>query len=216
MLLKKEEDNNFKLSIAMDGDEHSIQKLDTAMLMVKAKHSLDYDLQKINGGSWLKVEDFVGKQFYKDDYDTEGMKKQWKKQKPLGHQVILQMNCESRLFLSVLRDALSSAFTTNIEDMYNFDVEFKEFADFGEGYLFVSTSTPEVSQVNIVVLWDGRDTVNVNIFSMEQLTGGLDEIEAHFEINGIKTILRDEFPRGVGGVVSYKLDVSNDPELLWA
>jgi spermidine synthase len=216
MLLKKEEDNNFKLSIAMDGDEHGIQKLDTAMLMVKAKHSLDYDLQKINGGSWLKVEDFVGKQFYKDDYDTEGMKKQWKKQKPLGHQVILQMNCESRLFLSVLRDALSSAFTTNIEDMYNFDVEFKEFADFGEGYLFVSTSPPEVSQVNIVVLWDGRDTVNVNIFSMEQLTGGLDEIEAHFEINGIKTILRDEFPRGVGGVVSYKLDVSNDPELLWA
>ena len=46
----------------------------------------------MNGGEWLYQDDFTpSRSFLPDDYDQTEPLKQWEKQRPMGHQFILQL-----------------------------------------------------------------------------------------------------------------------------
>lgn len=70
---------------------------------------------------------------------------------------------------------------------------------------------------SIIVLWDGRLHVDVNLFIFDEDDSGLDSFEEDFTSgNDLKRQLRDEQPRGSGRVVSYASDLASDPVPHWA
>jgi hypothetical protein len=98
---------------------------------------------------------------------------------------------------SALEFALSSSGLSSLE--------LREFSGFGEGSLFVSI----FQEGSVVVLWDGRSHVDINLFTFKEDIVLADTVLMLFKskIPFLKTSLRDEQPRGFGRVVSYKADI---------
>jgi hypothetical protein len=71
---------------------------------------------------------------------------------------------------------------------------------------------------NVVVLYDGRKHVDINLFTYEQDIDIADEFEMHFQkqIFLLGRGLRDEQPRGIGRVVNFDDDIPEGLTPLWA
>jgi len=109
-----------------------------------------------------------------------------------------------------LTAALSRSFISENHEMTDID----EFSDLGEGIVL----TTSWSEGSIVVLWDGRNHVDINIFAFE----GYEKECKNFEKNivsgmsSLKVVLRDEQPRGTGQVVSFIKDLQGNAMPHWA
>merc|ERR1712238_340037 len=134
-------------------------------------------------------------------------------QTPLGYQVIMQMEVtpSSGLKLSskILREGLFKAVDSDSENN-----NVKEFDDLGDGCLLFDTWRGG----SIVVLWDGRNHVDINLFTYEEDFEQATAFEENFSlaIPGLQTMLRDEHPRGMGRVVSFEKDIEEYEEPHWA
>ena len=87
------------------------------------------------------------------------------------------------------------------------------YGGIGDGCVLMATW----SGGSIVVLWDGRNHIDVNFFTYEENVKQADAFEANFRTSKyLSTMLRDEQPRGVGRVVSYFSDLKGEAEPHWA
>mmetsp|Transcript_2386 Transcript_2386/g.3342 ORF Transcript_2386/g.3342 Transcript_2386/m.3342 type:complete len:692 (+) Transcript_2386:2014-4089(+) len=70
----------------------------------------------------------------------------------------------------------------------------------------------------VAVLWDGRSHVDINLFTYIESKEIADEFVSHFkEFHGhLNTALRDEQPRGRGGVVNFLHDIYPPVDPRWA
>jgi hypothetical protein len=70
----------------------------------------------------------------------------------------------------------------------------------------------------LAILWDGRNHVDVNLFTyVEDIEIG-DDFVTNFllVIPSFTTMLRDEQPRGTGRNVAYQRDLEGNAEPHWA
>ena len=90
---------------------------------------------------------------------------------------------------------------------------FQNYVNIGEGCL-LAFQWPGGS---FMVLWDGRDHVDVNLFTYSDKPDEINAFELAFrEKAELISRLRDEQPRGIGGIVSYFRDLEGTDEPHWA
>jgi hypothetical protein len=221
IVIRRHDDNSggIKLLLANNGDDHFIQRLNTTMVNFQEKSGYIVEFQMVDGGRYLMQENFVPTHhFLPDHYNQEEPLRQWESQQPLGHQILFQMelgktapvpNPLSKDFLySRLEYAISKSSIPGLKGTAAYAA-----TSYGDGLLLVNIW----SGGSITVLWDGRAHVDVNLFTYENHANKAKAFEANFRFeSGLKTILRDEQPRGVGRVVSYLKDLEDYETPHWA
>lgn len=146
-------------------------------------------------------------------YDHSGALKQWRNQQPLGLQTIFQteMRETNKVSLSIerLEDALFRSLTI-VDSAITIEASHRASSVIGDGCV-VAANWPGG---NVVVLWDGRTRVDINLFTYEGGVQFADEFESAFltNVKPLETVLRDTQPRGTGRVVHFKKP-EDDP--LW-
>jgi len=156
--------------------------------------------------------------FLPDDYDQTSPMEQWKTQNPVGHQVIFQMVTEPKkttLSTKVVRKALENAISqTDLPGIAEDSTAIQEYTDLGEGCVLVKIW----SSGSIVVTWDGRSHIDVNLFTYEEDIDQCDEFEGNFQegVTSLTTMLRDEQPRGAGRLISFQRDLVDNRTPHWA
>lgn len=125
----------------------------------------------------------------------------------------MQMELSSRSGLDLSSEILLEGILKAV-DLDSEDSNIEEFNDLGDGCLLVDTWMGG----SIIILWDGRNHVDVNLFTYEEDFEQATAFEENFSlaIPGLEMILRDEHPRGMGRVVSFKKDIEEYEEPHWA
>ena len=212
-----------KLAIASTGDKSFVSKLKASMDDFKnTMEGMTPNISSIIGGKWLFQEDFVpSRTFTPDDYDQSSPLQQWRSQVQLGHQAILQMELDDDVVPTdklILNAVVRTLLDTSLPSFENGKGEesFTKHNSEGDGFVVVYFWT----EGSVVALWNGRNHIDINIFLSEH--GTSENVIAAFESNfssnfsGVKTVLRDDHPRGVGRVVSYWKDVKDGVNPHWA
>ncbi|GFH47476.1 hypothetical protein CTEN210_03951 [Chaetoceros tenuissimus] len=192
-----------------DGGHHFIGNLNSTVAELNA---LDGDLtasvKVINGEEWLFQENFKPSRSYlPSDYDQTAPLAHWKTQNPTGLQLILQLeSTQDAKKVKVTSDVLKQAVTTAINDMALKGVhDIQTFESFGDGV--VMSTVWNGGSLILIVLWDGRSHIDVNLFTfVEDVHIGI-TFEFFQVLPSFQTMLRDEQPRGTGNVVAYKRDL---------
>jgi hypothetical protein len=81
------------------------------------------------------------------------------------------------------------------------------FTEVGDGVVIVSIS----KEGSAVLVWDGRDHVDVNLFNRvdrQELADAFSNSFVHFANKNLKVALRDDYPRGTGRVVNFYRDIT--------
>ncbi len=218
---------SMKVLVANESDPHFVQRLNQAVAAHEKKSGLLIEVEVVDGGKFTYQDDPFEptKSFLPSDYDQSAPLKQWKSQVPLGHQIIFQMEyTDSKTSLSPeivkknLKNAISktdiAGLELNDDDGDDDEEVIHEYLNVGHGCVLMTTW----SGGSVVVLWDGRKHIDVNFFTYVEDVKVANAFEANFRgtLKYLKTMLRDEQPRGVGRVVSYFSDLSGDADPHWA
>jgi spermidine synthase len=168
-------------------------------------------LRWIHGGLFNYIEDFETREFKHEDYDSKPGRDQFASQMPLGSQYIYQLvpkedsDEEVSLKMFKIAEYLEAAF--NAIDVHQMTT--KQFSGVGDGGVLVAVS----SKANAVVLWDGRVHIDINLFMFEESSNKAKNfIDAFVKSarNQMEVSLRDDQPRGIGGVVNFPSDMVSD------
>ena len=225
------ENGSFKLAITSSGEEHFINALQNSMMHYEAAITgMSPTILSIIGGKWDSLHNpYLSRVFTPDDYDQSSSFEQWKSQIPLGHQVIFQMELlemdgeidqkDSYLTDEMILDAVTRAVSDASLPLivYGEDTSLMvKYNDAGDGCVVVFMW----DDGSVVALWNGRDHVDVNVFvyGMENIDDLLSMFESSFleSLPGMQLILRDDHPRGVGRVISYREDIEDGLDPHWA
>ncbi len=209
-----------KLLLSSKDDEHFIQSVQSKVTDHKEQTGLYTAVELIDGAEFVikDEESFNPMQFGSDDFDMGPSLTQWHSQKPLAHQIIFQMETEKKkrsLSKPIVRESLENAImNAGLSGLTYNDGIIKEYSDLGgDGCVFVV----HWSSGSIVVLWDGKIHVDVNLFTQEQNKKQADKFDEVFRSDTtLITMLRDEQPRGKGRVISYIDDVSDGDDPVWS
>ena len=167
------------------------------------------------GGVELKYQrDFTPSQFFTSrDYDQRGPFHQWKMQRPVGFQILVQIEVDE-FFKSEsdLKSLLDLAIKSS-DDEVEYTLELHDFTNLGEGSVIVGAfSGGKSGGLPIVCLWDGRNHIDVNIFRYHENRDFADKftesLTSSFQ-GSLHVVLRDEMPRGHGRVVNFKSDLDD-------
>jgi hypothetical protein len=214
--------SEFKLLLTNDGGLHFINNLNSTLAEFNKNNSnnLAGRILNIDGGEWLYQKNFVPSRSYvPDDYDQSGPLAQWKTQNPTGHQFVVQLepNPKVRPQLTitdelVMKATVDAITTTKLSGL---DASaLTQFSDLGEGSLLVALWDGG----SLSILWDGREHVDVNLFTyIEDVNVGDTFVkELLRRLPSFTTMLRDEQPRGTGRIVAYQRDLKGNAEPHWA
>lgn len=214
-------DSEFNIMITNYGSEkfvHSLNKTIVEFNTIKM-NDLFAKVNILNGGAWRYQEDFEpSRVFLPDDYDQTEPLAQWKSQKPLGHQAILQLepsvssgSATVEISEAMLREAIYGA-VKEVEVIGWNAGSLNNYCDVGEGCLFFAL----FESGTLTVLWDGRSHIDINIFTLKEDIDLVDVFVERF-LESIPThgiMLRDEQPRGSS--VAYHRDLSDGKLPHWA
>ena len=216
----EENESKFNLLVTNDGGEHFFSNINKTVSEIEGDNGspIKAKIQIINGGEWLYQENFKPSHSYlPGDYDQSQPYEQWQSQNPLGHQFIFQMEPnpkskkKNKLSSHIVKKGLEKTLLAT-ELLGSEKMNIEEYKNLGDGSVHVCMW----SGGSLVVLWDGRDHIDVNLFTyVEDI-----EIGNKFESNFSKkmllsTMLRDEQPRGVGRVVAYQRDLEENGTPHW-
>eukprot|EP00571_Detonula_confervacea_P001510 CAMPEP_0172327290 /NCGR_PEP_ID=MMETSP1058-20130122/59156_1 /TAXON_ID=83371 /ORGANISM="Detonula confervacea, Strain CCMP 353" /LENGTH=503 /DNA_ID=CAMNT_0013044297 /DNA_START=135 /DNA_END=1646 /DNA_ORIENTATION=+ len=136
------------------------------------------------------------------DYDeTHGMN-QYAEQMPVGKQTLLQMNVKNAAISNELLETRTQDFLRSM----NVTHAELSFHTVGDGIILYAVFVDG----HMVTVWDGRQNIDVNIFSYNETIPHKNLFEEYFmkPINSISTLtLWEEQPRGVGRVINFSKDV---------
>jgi spermidine synthase/S-adenosylmethionine/arginine decarboxylase-like enzyme len=167
------------------------------------------EVVKVQGGLHQFNHDYNPKEFLHTDYDQAPGDRQYAEQQPLGREVVLQFEMTHELenatmpTLDGIKNILESTLST-----LKYEVTRSEmFTSIGEGALMVS----EFKEGNVVLVWDGRNHIDVNMFlfnDQKELADAFASKFSHFSHGFLQVGLRDDFPRGLGRVVNFNEDLT--------
>jgi spermidine synthase len=265
-----------EMGFTSSGDTALPQRLMAWIDRIEKKHGLVPELRNMQGANFTYQHNFQPGEFYQlDDYNRSDALEQWKSQKPLSFQTILQLDLrrikdfvmEDDLVKVKYEEAYYEAVVTEVHPDGKIDVEYIVDGSPQEGVspfeyrriidnekveaerlaklraINVSLSAAQVKRAiefaiadadevayvetrqvklgegqlllyywdagSVFVLWDGRDHVDINLFTYEEDDYFVDEFleNINTQIPRLYLSLRDEQPRGLGRVVTYKRDL---------
>jgi len=143
-------------------------------------------------------------------YNQTDALEQWKSQRSLGLQSILQFDAQQheKIILSadkvyvalnhtvssLLGKCLADDQASNVKDM-DVQIEWHDSRESGDGYALAAFWATG----NAVAIWDGRFHIDLNLFTVEERIEYADLFEQEFgAATGLKRTLRDQQPRGTG------------------
>lgn len=245
-VLLNSSDSSMEMGIVSSGDERFFENLLAISRNIEKETGLDADVRNVQGGLSKYMPRFKPSQFFlPKDYDQSSPLTQWNSQQPLGRQTVLQLEVEPlvdkivkekrvivngkerikkytetiprtddtfQLSRTLIKLAVEHV-VQSMGDKAAAEAEVHEIA-IGDG----SINALLWNGGNAVVLWDGRNHVDINIFTRGDGSDVADQFSAVFtaSIPRLGTRLRDEQPRGFGRVVNFLEDV--DPRVTphWA
>jgi len=160
------------------------------------------DVRRITGGAQYYDPEYAFKVFPDSAYDKDGANDKGKKSVALGRQSIFQYESFSSNEGDMPTfDELTNVFRATLKGMqYSPSLE-NEYSDVGDGAVFVSKFEEGLG----VLVWDGQRHVDVNLFSKDQSEERANEFGQRFiELSGLSQYLRDDQPRGTGGVLLFE------------
>jgi hypothetical protein len=143
---------------------------------------------------------------------------QWETQKSLGYQTILQIESFSKISILTVQRAIRNSIAIIQEGLSRDSGRPTEVHNLskkiGDGCIF----TILWSEGSIIIIWDGRLHVDINLFLYEENIEKSNMIHETF-LEGLptfNTILRDEQPRGTGHVVNQEKDILTSKYPHWS
>jgi hypothetical protein len=209
--VNSETDAEFHIMVANHGTDHFVNNLNSTVVEFNSKkgNKLSARVNILNGGTWKFQENFKPSRMFKpDDYNQTAPLVQWTSQMPTGHQAIVQLEPKPSSKMkaqTITKTLLLKATNSAINEIGSGPTSVESFCDIGDGCLFVSL----YETGTLTVQWDGRTHIDIVIFSYEEDVGVIDRFVGNFLkiIPSYTTMLRDEQPRGIGRVVSYRRDL---------
>jgi spermidine synthase len=210
--------SSFFVSVASTGDDGLFLKrvVEYADRM-EQKTGLIAEIDNVRGGDFVYQDPFEPDQVFTfDDFDHTSQREQWTTQKPLALQVVFQVvkaaNKKQDISATFLKTALETTLSTVVKHDKN-DVWMEKFADVGDGAVVVAVWP----RGNVVILWDGRDHVDLNLLIYKEDFKFIRDFEKTFlkEVPGMERALRDTQPRGVNRVVNFEKDLSKGFTPAW-
>eukprot|EP00566_Odontella_aurita_P003749 CAMPEP_0113586544 /NCGR_PEP_ID=MMETSP0015_2-20120614/34356_1 /TAXON_ID=2838 /ORGANISM="Odontella" /LENGTH=1264 /DNA_ID=CAMNT_0000491993 /DNA_START=143 /DNA_END=3937 /DNA_ORIENTATION=- /assembly_acc=CAM_ASM_000160 len=163
---------------------------------------LDVQVRKVLGGVWEWQENYNPQNYTFDDYPTAPAKEQFSRQQPMGRQSVfhLEMEDDSNVARSDVEGALYFALAENTIPVYKLE----SITEVGDGFVVAALS----SEGSIIVVFDGKSHVNVNIFSHDEWEERPDKIMGAFSLKlPFNVVQRDEQPRGTERVINFMSDI---------
>merc|ERR1719232_705080 len=173
--------SSLEMGVTSSGDRVFTKHLVEVVSNIENKTGLLSDVKNIQGGLWEYMEEFKPKCFEPHDYDQSAPLKQWNSQRPVGFQSIFQLEGKRKISAAIVRYAFDNS------------VKPKIFNDVGDGLLFVSLMSGGI----VIVVWDGKKHVDVNIFSYSLEQNYAKRILDKFKLvlPTFEVVLLDEQPR---------------------
>jgi hypothetical protein len=164
------------------------------------------EVKSITGGLKYDDREFDERVFEPEAYDATPALEQASKQKSLGRQSIFQLEFSDdgdstmptfEELGDFLKDTLAKTQYTPLR--------FEKFSKVGDGAVVVSI----FKEGGVVLVWDGRHHVDINLFSSNDDKENADAfLETFMDLSNLQISLRDDQPRGTGRVVQFKADMS--------
>jgi hypothetical protein len=146
--------------------------------------------------------------FKPEDYDYAPNLLQMKEQRPLGRQTIFQFEKVSNVEMPSVQE-LQEALASSLTAMKYKTERLERWLDVGDGLVIMSI----FSQGDVVLVWDGSEHLDINLFNLDEARGLANRFQKHFlEAIHHRMIptLRDDQPRGIGRVVNFQSDIDRD------
>lgn len=166
------------------------------------------EVTALTGGLFRFQNDYDPNEFEQEDYPEEPGKEQWKEQKSFGRKTVVQYELNKDVESDSLPDALGfvqlvDATVTAKGDIY----DFRTYTDVGGGLIIIT----DIARGSLILVWDGREHVDLNVFLHDDSELEIKEFLAEFEKNAkgkLMMTLRDDFPRGIGRVMNFNEDMT--------
>ncbi|CAJ1930997.1 unnamed protein product [Cylindrotheca closterium] len=213
-------ESSLEMAFASSGDELFIDNLKKAVSSIEKKSGLTAEIRNIFGGLWKSeptyiIDDDAGLKFFKpEDFDLKPSLEQYKTQKPVGAQSIIQYTnaIRQRPTLVVGEDLKKGfdkfALTEHVEG--NPFVE--AYENIGDGAVHIAIWDSAM----VLVIWDGRVQVDVNMFCADLTVTAAMQADLEKALPDLEIKLRDFHPRGYGQVVNFSEDLVDMEEPHWA
>jgi hypothetical protein len=205
-------DSSIELGIVSCGDDlvaYGLQTEESKLREHFAKAGMDVnvELQTIHGGLYQYIHDFDDiRKFVHSDYDSRPGQEQYSQQQPLGSQHIFQVvPKKDRGVVNFTPQRLDDALVQALAKINCKVSGHHHVGGIGDGILIAQTC--DIG--NAVLVWDGREHVDLNLFTFHEREGDPEAFVNTFMYwaSGVNTLdigLRDDMPRGIGRVVNFK------------
>ena len=191
---------SLELDIFVSGDDHFFAHLMDLLTTVETKIGMPSDIRGVTNGVNTYVADFEPtKKFAHEDYDDRAPLKQWNSQNPLEIQTVYSFQVKEKVSTQIVKKSLENALLALNEDEDEARLVVHE--NVGEGCVIVGYWF----EGSIVLVWDGRQSVGVNLLTTQTLTKFENSLE--WSITA-----RDEMPRGTGKVVNFRDELGSREE----
>ncbi|KAL3929014.1 MAG: hypothetical protein SGARI_004874 [Bacillariaceae sp.] len=176
--------------------------------LAKMGSNASVEVVKIQGGVPTFNHDYTPKEFPHADYDQAPGDKQYAEQQPIGREAIIQfeLNGEKEDANMPGMEDIKRTFELTLSSLKYEVTRSETYTGIGDGALMVS----EFEQGSVVLIWDGRDHIDMNLFLFDDQKDLADAIASKFVYlteENVQVGLRDDFPRGLGRVVNFKDDL---------
>jgi len=192
--------------------------------MISKLHDLEGKLRKQLPGMRVEVTSILGSvihpesdlvyekvAFAPEKYDAKPSVEQFRQQLPLGRQTVFQLDSvggdASPVVLSL--DELGVFLERTLQKVhYSPGIKLDRFSTVGDGGILVGI----LRKGSIVLVWDGRHHVDLNLFSYDESKDLADSFVETFTVisgNKLRVSLRDDQPRGIGRVVSFSSEIKD-------
>jgi len=192
----KSSSDTMEMGVLTTNDPHFFVRILNVTDAIVSRTGLDADIPMIKGQP-MKWQNWQPREYLPEDYDPKPAEEQFKNQKPLGHQTIVQMKIGERKdgkkddFTADLKNALEASLT----NLTNLDTEVYE--DLGMGVVVVGLA----DDGSVTAVFDGKSRLTVDLFTFDG-NGTAYFVDAFLKnLPRAKVLLRDEMPRGTGRVV---------------
>eukprot|EP00543_Licmophora_paradoxa_P011678 CAMPEP_0202474902 /NCGR_PEP_ID=MMETSP1360-20130828/92621_1 /ASSEMBLY_ACC=CAM_ASM_000848 /TAXON_ID=515479 /ORGANISM="Licmophora paradoxa, Strain CCMP2313" /LENGTH=1346 /DNA_ID=CAMNT_0049102047 /DNA_START=198 /DNA_END=4238 /DNA_ORIENTATION=+ len=220
-------EESMEMGIMSSGDDAFVYRLQDAIERIEEKSGLVPEVRNVLGGQAKYLEDWKAAHVYlPEDWNMRDSLDQYMSQQPTGYQTIFQMGIDeeeepesANVFKEAVVEVLS-ALSNIVKDGYSgMSDSSVELYEVGKG----CTVSAMWSGGNCIVLWDGDNHVDLNLFTEVESEELADEfMKELLEFEDLPTMhlmLRDTQPRGYGRVVNFQRDLvgrSGDIPPRWA
>ena len=217
----KNDENNVQVLFLSVGDTGFYSTLLDLADRAKGRLGFDLEITRMKGKHISFQDNYESKDYTLSDYDTESALQQYSEQVPLGYQSVFQFGkaenheeTDDKKGLSF--DTILTAFESSMKQMSPEPTE-SVSGSIGDGLLAFTY----FEQGHAVVIWDGKDRVDLIVFTYENdETSNLyhkEDIAIPFgdQLVGMNLLLVDEQPRGIKHVVNMIDDINVQKEGCW-